>query len=307
MPQFNPLFTHNAFDPTGGTLTSMVKHGKRAYDTYQAGKEVVDFLSGDNRPSTKWLRLNEVGERRQPRFSKNFPATPNRMAYRKRSYRRRPARRGRKRYARRGRRVPRTIPSLWPRKMMIKGVVASGGSFTGTAGAITAQALKCNSLSDPTGWISSQLPLGTDQWAGLYTKYVVVGARIICDFHATTATGGVNVGISRMDSATTLSAEAHYRELPSTRFHMMSSDADRCRIVQTFSTKKHFKVRRISDNTDRFGGSYSTSPGDPAELAYWHLWIGDSNGTDTATADFSFKIEFIIMLLSPVVPTRSQA
>lgn len=305
MPQFDVFASHNVFDPTGSQLETMLKHGKRAYDTYQTAMEWKDYLTGENRPSSKWHRVNEAGEKVEGGSKLFSRQRGKRMPRRSRTTRRRrPAYRRRRAFRRYAKRRGR-IPMMWPQSKLIRCRVVSGGSFSGNTGAIGVNTFKCNSLADPTGNFSSILPLGTDQWAGMYTEYIVVGARYIVDVHASAATGSVLVGLNVMRSATTLTTYGHYMEMPGAKTVMMSSDADRGRLVANFSAKKHFKVTNLKD-VGHLKADYSTTPGDPTDLAYMHLWCQDTTGSETCTVDCVIRAEFIVLLRESVQPARSQ-
>lgn len=285
MPSFNVLAnSRRAFDPIGGQLEGMVSH--RGISRSRA------TMLPNKRP------------RYDPTLYKTRSAPSSQMV---RSGTRTVSRRRFKRRVRSCYRRPRrSVPMMWPRTKLVKFRVVSTGSSTAVAGGATPAVvvLKANSLNDPTGTISSNLPLGLDQWAAMYKKYAIVGSQCFIRIHAQALTGAIAVGISCNNESSGLASHQYYMESPRTRSKMLTSDIDHCALGINYSTKKHWKVRKIMDAEEK-QATFSTSPGDPTDLTYYHLWFQDVNTTDGATCEYIVTIEFIALLFDPIIPSRS--
>lgn len=212
--------------------------------------------------------------------------------YRKRSNRRR--------YKKK---IPRAV-SLWPRTKLVKFRTVTNWSGTSGAGGIVETPLKANSLNDPTGSISANLPLGLDQWAAMYQKYVVVGSKCLVRAHAGTVTGSLIYGISLLRSNSALSAFDYHLEQPLVRSKMLTADVDHSGIGLTYSAKKFWKFRKFMDTEDQHA-SFSASPGDPTNICYYVLWYQDVGKSEAVNVEGVLTMEFSVLLFDPIIPSRS--
>lgn len=219
-------------------------------------------------------------------------------------YRRRPSRNRRRRNRRRGVIRRSRAVSLWPRKKLVKmRMVYTMASTTG-AGTIQVYTIKANSLNDPTGTLTAQLPLGLDQWAAMYQQAIVVGGKIWVRMHSGSGTGSMMYGITLLNTATTLANHTYYMETPLTRSKMLSTDVDHSSVGMSFSAKKFFKVRKLMDAEDQHA-TFSTSPGDPTDLAYYHIWVQDTTAGEAQTWEAVVTQDFYVLLFDSIIPTRS--
>lgn len=305
MPYQNVLIGgHAGFNPFGSQLESMVKHGKR-YAAEQGLDKVREYTQDFKRQKSEeyFNRLSRsFGVYKSPASA---PGKKSKMVYRKRTSfkRRRPYRRVRRRFAKRKRSI---VPMLWPRQQLVKFRVVATGAFVCAAGGASANGLvmKADSLNDPTGATSANLPLGLDQWAGMYSKYVVTGSRIQVRFHPSALTGSIICGVSLLPESSVLATSDYYMELPRTRSKMLTGDLDHTTLGINYGAKRYWKTRKLSDCED-LNATFSTTPGDPSDLAYYHIWAQDVNKTDGATVEVAVTIEFICLLRDPITPTRS--
>lgn len=92
---------------------------------------------------------------------------------------RRPRRRRRKKAKRAGRTGPR-FHKLFPKKMPVKLTYCDVFTLPNTSAGSAAYKLRLNSIFAPsqTGGGTSHQPRGHDQWATIYEKYCVVGAKV---------------------------------------------------------------------------------------------------------------------------------
>lgn len=216
--------------------------------------------------------------------------------------------RRRTRFARRRmvRRIRRPVPTLWPQQKLVKFRVAQAIAPT-AAGSTTTDVLvfRANSLSDPFASSGANLPLGLDQWAAMYSKYCVVGSRMYVQFHGETSnTGSTVVGVHTLRESSGLTQLEHYKESPSGRSVLISPDNDKGSLVASYSLKGFDKIRRPKLAED-YQATFSTTPGDPAEIRYFHLWYQDTDKTSTCAMEFVVTIEYVVLLWESVIPSRS--
>lgn len=229
------------------------------------------------------------------------------MANRRRSApsRRRYALKSRRTYRRRRAIIPRPVPSLWPRQKLVKFSVVGTAAGTSGAGSLVTVVCKANSLSDPLASIGAELPLGLDQWAAMYKQYVVVGSRIRVDFHNGAASGGSFVaGVALKGDATTLTNHEAYMELPRVRYGMVTTDLDHRSTHMTYSGKRFERIRSWKEAED-FHGSFTTVPGDPTEVRYYHIFLHDLNEAEAITYEVLVRIDFTVLLFDSIIPARS--
>lgn len=181
--------------------------------------------------------------------------------------------------------------------MKIKNVLRV--ELTCTAGALGTKVYKLNSLNDPWGGDGVLLPTALDQWAAFYQKYKIYGAKVHVKMHAVAATGAIIVGLHQSNSATALTSADQYATQKNARYKMFSSDLDLAELNWTYKPKKAWSIKNLRDANDQ-EGTFSTTPGDPADLTYLHLWIVDAIGTDTATAQLQIEITSLVHLYDPV-------
>lgn len=205
---------------------------------------------------------------------------------------------------RRGRGISRPVPSLWPRTKLVKFRCVTSYAGTTGAGALVEVAMKANSLNDPFGTAGAQLPLGLDQWAGMYKKYAVVGSRCYARMHAGTVTGSCMYGISLLRTNTALSDYEYHLEQPLVKAKMLTGDMDHSGLGISYGAKKFFKFPKFMDRED-LHGTFTTSPGDPSELCYYVLWFQDTGKSEAVLLEGVITIEFTCLLFDQIVPTRS--
>lgn len=231
------------------------------------------------------------------------PAT--RMAKRARSYTRTTKKRRFKR--RRMRRPAKRITNLWPPTQLVKFRQVMAYSSSPAAGAgLTLHNYKANSLDDPFGGGGNQLPLGLDQWAAMYKKYVVVSSQCFVKIHNTSSTGSVTFGLTLRnpgETATLGSAEA-YLETPMTVSKLLSPDLDHAALGMSYRAKRYWHVRKFMDH-DELHGDFGTAPSSPNKSCYVTFWHQDTNNSDAYTLEGYVTFEYVCLLFERVTPSRS--
>lgn len=222
---------------------------------------------------------------------------PKSMAYRRKSTYKRSTRPRRRRLTKR-------VPTLWPRRKLVKMRMVWNGTLTCTSGAFDLKTIKANSLNDPTGAINAQLPLGLDQWAAMYQKYTVVGSDIKVQAHLVSGTGAVQMGIALKEDSTSLADSNYYREYGRASVKLFTPDLDKMYLKSHYNGKRFEKVTKWEDN-DEYQGTFSTTPGDPTNIRYYHLFAQDLNAANTADIEYTAELTFYVLLTDAIIPSRS--
>lgn len=219
------------------------------------------------------------------------------MAYRKKSTYKRKSRKTRRNRKKR-------IPLALPRQRVVRMRVVARGTITANAGAVGIVKMKANSLNDPTTDFGATLPLGLDQWAAQYQKYIVLGCKVVARFIPTTATGPINVGLHLADNNTALANTDHYKELPGTSQCILTTQRDYCTRVMKYSGKRFWRLTNIKDDSEQ-EAAFSTTPGDPTDIAYIHVYVQDMQNANNTTVEVQVEQEFIVLLTDPVTLAQS--
>lgn len=288
-------------------LEGVVKHVyKRARDAYEEHSNVAKQQKLEERFGSKRKRDSyDTGEEEYKRSRSGRSRSASKMPLVRRRFRPRRSRRSyrRKALVRRARRLP-PARYLWEPSRLVKFTAVNYATYTGTSGAIGAVVLKANSLNDPFGGTGAELPLGLDQWAALYSKYKVVSSMIKVDAHPLTITGSAIIGVHCTDDSSALTDYKHYAELPHTRVQMVSPDIDIARLAVGYSARKMFNIKDLRDNS-QIEGNFTTTPGDPTKIAYYHVFVQDGNSTETVTVELMIRITYTVLLFDRIMPARS--
>lgn len=196
------------------------------------------------------------------------------------------------------------IPLGFPRKKIVRFRLFANGALSGAGGALATAMIKANSLNDPMGSAGSQVPHTLDQWSAFYEKYTVLGSKIKIRYSLTTNTGPVHVGVHLHKNNTALTGAPHYREVGLTKLRTLTTQKDTGVVVMKYSGKRFWHLGSITSDSEQ-EASFSTTPGDPTDIAYYHLFLQDVNGSNNSDADYSVELEFICMLNEPINIARS--
>lgn len=284
----------------GGNLATAVAQGNLMTRNFRQKPIVGLEKAGHKRVvKSKIVDIPTVSTRRTKNnlLVKN-KAMPFRKTYRRKSYKKKGSRPRRRRVR------TKRIPVMWARRKLVKMRMVWMGAVNCTTTSIGTIVFKANSLNDPSGTASAQLPLTLDTWAGMYSKYTIVGSKLVLKIHNLTSTGAIQVGACLKDDATTLSDVNYYKETGYAKTRMLTPDIDRTTFVVKYKGKKHDKVARWEDD-DEYQGALSTSPGDPSSIRYYHLFLQDISGGNDATLEYVAEMDFYVLLSDPIIPTRS--
>lgn len=310
MPGYVPYFGH----PLDFVAMSAGDQAHKAYTRWKRGEDIVPKHYVDYARQSKNIMSNAFGFKQPPMYRNPIGPVYKRRArrpvssrtmvrYRRpRRYRRRP-----RRYSRRRRPVRRirSLSVMAPRQKLVKFRCVNTLAVTNSTPAnLYLHTWKANSLNDPFGADGAQLPLGLDQWAAFYQKSVVVASRVLLQVHNSSSTGSIIIGVNLRPDTTNLADAQYYREVPMVRSKILSPDMDHTGLGLSFGAKRFFKVRKFMDAEDQ-QASFSATPGDPTDLAYYHVWHQDLDKSNNYTVEIVATIEYICLLFDPITPSRS--
>lgn len=298
------------FNPPAPAPTNQPRYTRKQVEnaqSYQYGRRGADFYGAFGRG----YRLGEAlqkegmqgffspfGVKSQVKTTSSKSRTGMAMT---RRYRRRRFRRGRKRI----RRIP---PTLAPRKKLVRLKLCQGIALDpGAGGTIATVNFALNDIKDPEGASGTQQPLGFDQWAGLYQKFCVVGAKVWLKMYSSDATYTHVYGMHATTEANALTSFEHYRELPNTKMKMLSPDMDHNGMLGKYSIKRLSGCKHLLSE-ERYWGSTTGDPSgaaSPDELVYLQVFAQPLQGQDGAVQRGYITIEYLIVFFDPVIPSRS--
>lgn len=161
---------------------------------------------------------------------------------------------------------------------------------------------RANSVHDPDYSGGGHQPLGYDQWTPFYNHYVVIGARISCQFIYSSGASptGIIYGVYLRDDATTMTTGQEIMEQQLGKYRVAAASSLSSPSVTTltnnFSAKKFFNITDIKDNRDNLGAIVTTSPTDGA---FFHVWASTLDGTDLGDVDVVVTMNFIVSFSEP--------
>lgn len=208
-------------------------------------------------------------------------------------------RRGGSGYVRRHTYARLPLTGMPSRKLLRLRYSMEGSINPATAGFSSAIVFKINSLYDPEAALGGHQPLGFDQWAAFYSKYVVLGAKTRCDFYSTSTTPTVAnaiVGVRYENDNTIVSNLTSIIENGRVRWKRLSDvrgSSSTTTIVSKWSAKKWFGGKNKLMN-EVHGAAISA---DPSKLCYMHIFAGPVSETTTDLSEIRVRvtIDFIAL------------
>lgn len=180
---------------------------------------------------------------------------------------------------------------------------------TSSAGGIRNTKLALNSIYDPESAYGTQQPLGYDQYASLYNRYCVIGARLKVTYHNKDDESWV-VGQHIAIDNTSLTSYEHYKEIKSTKSVLLSPDIDKVGMVSNVSPKKFFHIKNplAFDDTDTNNGLNAPFGSNPANIVYAHIFAQPANQSSTTgdSVEVVVDLEQIVVFYDYIKPTRSE-
>lgn len=159
---------------------------------------------------------------------------------------------------------------------------------------------RCNSLFDPNQSGVGHQPMGRDQYAGFYKRYVVIGAKITVRFicqEDNTATNSpndtTNVGITTIaDTGDTIIQPTEFMENNRTTYGVVTPSKPIHTITKYFSPKTFFGVSKVIDEED-IGAYFGTNP---VNTALWQLKFWPTNTGVDRMVSANVMIQYVCIL-----------
>lgn len=160
----------------------------------------------------------------------------------------------------------------------------------------------------------SHQPLGHDQWAVFYERYVVLGSRIILTAvtnNAPATAGNILIGVYLADQPITAAVNAHQLIEQGKSNYTIISNANNGQIVRkivrmNYSAKKWHNVTNVKD-ADNLEADFGANPTDGA---YFHVYAGTSDnvaigGAPAKTISVQYSIDYIVLVKDPLELAQS--
>lgn len=218
--------------------------------------------------------------------------------YRKPKYRRR----FKRRYGRRRRTNPVASRGIIPNSQIVKLRYVDTVTIDPATGLAGSHVFRANSIFDPDQTGVGHQPMGHDELANLYERYVVVGSKISVRFTSSGSLPGqssANVGIILKDASTPETLPKTWMEKNKSVFTSMTT-ADGSRGTATlnkfFSAKKFFSIKNIVDN-DRYGADFGSNP---ADSTYYHCIVAPADSSlDLQPFYLTVVIDYLVRVNKP--------
>lgn len=163
-----------------------------------------------------------------------------------------------------------------------------------------------NSLHDPDATGTGHQPMGYDQLAAIYNRYLVTGAKIRVTFESRSdaANSTAIVGLTSHENQTfypSTLAEVHKLiEQGKTAYkYLGTSTGSRslCTLTRKVSMRKEFAVKDLIGNIEEYGGLVGA---DPNNGQYVSMWAASPDGTDNpAAVNCLVVIDFTGYMIEP--------
>jgi hypothetical protein len=224
------------------------------------------------------------------------------MVKRKRVFTLKPRRRRFARNKRRVKRRRRMQPLAGqPRCKYLRLRYCTNVSLDPSIGLVAGHSFRPDSIFDPDSTGTGHQPMGHDEWADFYSRYIVLGAKTTATFlsdSASATSGNCIVGIHEdHDTSTPLGAD-HMRETGGSKWkYLLDSDQKgKVTVVQKYSAKRFHCLKDIKDAV-QLESDFGASPGYPV---YHTLFVAPLYPTqDVSIVRIIVTIDFMVMLKAP--------
>lgn len=164
------------------------------------------------------------------------------------------------------------------------------------AGLATPYVFNAGGMYDPNVTSTGHQPRGFDQLIALYDHFVVIGSKITVDICASsTETQNQICGVALRDGATTDTDPNDYLEAGTVRSRQMTPANPRAKFTLNYSPKRFLGRSKIMSDPDLKG----SSSGDPAESAYFHVFVAGQAGGNPAACTVFVTIDYLAVFIEP--------
>lgn len=200
--------------------------------------------------------------------------------------------------------VPRVSKFFAGRTQRVTMVYATQISINPGSGTFTGHVFRANSCYDPDVTGTGSQPRGFDELLALYQYGTVIGSRIDVGFSNVNNSQPAVVGLSVRENSNVSSDEKGVLETPTCAWSIIAPNAAGpmiCNLTNTCSPKKFFGVPSLlSEDDARF-----TNASDCTKQLFYHVSAGPQSAVDLGAVLCTVRIEYQVVLSSPIMPTAS--
>lgn len=176
------------------------------------------------------------------------------------------------------------------------------GSLNPSAASLTADLWSMNSLYDPDRSHTGHQPMGYDQLAALYNRYVVTGARISCTFTNQDAAHHIYVGMTGHENATFYTGSNEFTTLiesGNTVYKCLEPVGGKssCTLRKNVNLRKEFAVRDLIGNIEEYGAICGNNPNNEYFVSTWAS--GQNVLDDPAPLELFVQIDYHGYFIEP--------
>ena len=212
-------------------------------------------------------------------------------------------------YRRRRRmRRSRAILSGFPQQKLVKmRYIDSNITLDPAAGLYSGHAFRANSVYDPDFTSVGHAPMSYSQWAAIYKKYTVLGAKITVTANASVSATVIPgyIGITLSGDSAPLSNYTSINNILESKLTtggsttlisgFVNNSPYPAKITRYFSAKKFFGVKDVQD-----GASLSADVNsNPAKDAYFSVWCASIDGNNPGSVSLKVMIDYIVLFREP--------
>lgn len=189
-----------------------------------------------------------------------------------------------------------------PSKEVVKLRYNGAASFSLTATGYDTHLFQANSMYDPDHTAVGHQPRQFDQRMTMFDHYTVLGAKILVQaVNNQTSSQGVIIACTLQDDNTAITSLDDLMEYPKKKHRILTAQQPRASLVQTYSCKKFFHTKPLSDSDQR--GSVASNP---LEGAYFGIYCQTMDKLlGTGSVDVIVTIDFICAFTERKQPAKS--
>lgn len=196
-------------------------------------------------------------------------------------------------------RVPRPLPGL-PKTSIVNMKYCELKTLTSSSGALSPWYFRASSINDPDNSGVGHQPSGHDQWAQLYSNYVVLSSKLT---HKVLVGGSQTVWSvcgNYLSPTNTITAST-YQELieqGKSKYTILAPSTANAvtRLYNSFDAKKEFNLADVKDNVSRIGAAFGSNP---SNEAYYVIWTQSDDQATTSATKHLIEIEYTVLLSEP--------
>lgn len=194
----------------------------------------------------------------------------------------------------------------FPRTRVVKMRYVTSVVLNPGLGTIAKHEFRANSIFDPDYTGIGHQPIGHDQWANFYDRYIVIGSKINCKYiYDGTVVATPNlIGCYLTSDPNNTPSEGleiaeqglgRYSLVPTVKYAVLGRGTPQ--LGNTYSPKKLFNLSNLKDNQQEYGASYGANP---TENAHYVIWTQNTDATALAgDTTVLVTIDYSVLLSDP--------